>query len=1462
MLKLVSLQFKEWVMSVMSRAYFASSFCFLATVLTMAWPSHAELSGQAQEARGEAFPRTTTAFSTSVEQVRATQSFELVSRIVGTPPTENGPNRSSLGSSISADGRFIAFDSTATNLVTGDSNGRISDIFVFDRDTQSVELLTGGGNSGSGQPSISADGRFVAFVSNATNLVDGDGNNRSDIFVYDRETDTTELVIQGDNSDGSTSPSISGDGRYVAFEIIDTEGDGGTTVGPRRDIVLYDRETGTAETLTADGNESSLNPSLNFDGRFLAFSSRSNNLDSSGAVGRIGGIFVFDRETNNTQLLTPGADRFSLTPSISADGQFIAFSSSASTIAEDSDTRSDTFVYNRNTGVTELLPRDPTVENSFSRESVISADGRFVAYAIRNARTFSNFETDVVLYDRDTQTLEVIDSGANSSGIFISISGDGQLVGFASSADNLLPSDLNESRDVFLYDRAAGDLARVPSIDLSFEVAGANSPSRAAAISGNGRLVAFESAASNLTDGTQSFGTDVYVYNRDTELSSILSFDLDRQSSNPSISSDGGIVAFQSGIDNTGVANPNGQIDIYVHVRDTDDLENITSGGDEVSINAAVSANGRFVAFESHASNLVVDDANGNTSDIFLYDTESSSVEVLTAGGNGDSQTPSISADGRFVAFASLANNLAAGVTASDRFNIFVYDQLTGNTELLTEEGNNSSLEPAISGDGRLVAFASSATNLAEGDTNGAAQDIFVYDRESASTLLITPGANSSSSSVSISGDGRLVAFASEASNLVANDLNLIADIFVHNLETNATDLLVVNAEESSSAPSLSDNGRALAFTSLALNIANDGTPLFSDVFVSDTNASPLADALTVSTNEDSPVTFTVTGSDPELDAFTFELITQPANGTVTGTAPDFTYTPDSDFFGTDSFTFAANDGGGGGPGEPASVIVNVASVNDAPVAIGTDASGTVLTTPEGTPFAITLTGTDIEGDTLTYAVTVGPSNGTLSGTAPNLTYTPATNFGGSDTFSFTVSDGALTSVPAAISLAVTSANAPTAVPQSLTTTINTSTSITLVGTDPDGTSLGFSISDFPANGRLSGDLPNVTYTPNSEFAGVDSFSFTVNDGTSTSAPANVSITVAAANDPSPGNNAPVASGQSVSLPQDTATSIVLTGSDADGDSLSFDFVTLPANGSLAGTPPNLIYTPDTSYIGPDSFSFTVSDAQDTSGVAAVSISVVEASVTLFSAVLPASRSVEVGATATAFATLINAGSVAAQACVVRLPDTVPASFFFQASDPTTNLVIGQPDLAVDIPAGAAQSFVFGITPTEELSATQVALEFQCANASDAASFAGLNTLLLSASFAPVPDLIALAATTSDNGVMELRNNSGFFTAATINVGSAASITVTADTGATVLPMTLSLCQTDPTTSECINPTVPSTEPVIVEIAEGATPTFAVFASADETIALDPASSRVFLRLSDASGEVRGATSVAVETTP
>ena len=256
-------------------------------------------------------------------------------------------------------------------------------------------------------------------------------------------------------------------------------------------------------------------------------------------------------------------------------------------------------------------------------------------------------------------------------------------------------------------------------------------------------------------------------------------------------------------------------------------------------------------------------------------------------------------------------------------------------------------------------------------------------------------------------------------------------------------------------------------------------------------------------------------------------------------------------------------------------------------------------------------------------------------------------------------------------------------------------------------------------------------------------------------------------------------------------------------------------------------------------------------------------STALFSSILPSSRSVRVGDMATAFATVINAGTDDAEGCSLMLASSeIDASFFYQATDPATNASVGDPDTPIDIPAGASQSFVFGVTPNTTLPPTEVELVYACDNAEPAASQVGLNTLLLSASDGAVADIVALTATIENDGIVRVDPavGSGAFSVASINVGDGSDITVTADTGSAEIPVELSVCQTNPATGECINPTTPNTSPVSLVIGVDETPTFALFVFSSTEIPLAPGSSRVFVRFLDAAGQSRGATSVAVTT--
>lgn len=251
-----------------------------------------------------------------------------------------------------------------------------------------------------------------------------------------------------------------------------------------------------------------------------------------------------------------------------------------------------------------------------------------------------------------------------------------------------------------------------------------------------------------------------------------------------------------------------------------------------------------------------------------------------------------------------------------------------------------------------------------------------------------------------------------------------------------------------------------------------------------------------------------------------------------------------------------------------------------------------------------------------------------------------------------------------------------------------------------------------------------------------------------------------------------------------------------------------------------------------------------------------------FASVLPSSRSVSVGNTATAFASVINAGAVEALDCRISPQTAVPGEFFFQPTNPATNEPIGEPNAPVNIAAGTSQTFVFGFTPTAQLASTAVGLGFVCGEVNEAPSFVGLNTLQLAASTSPVADVVALGATTLNDGIVRIPGNTGtgFFSVATVNVGATSAITASADTGSSSLPANISLCQTNPVTGVCINPTVPTTGDVVLDINSNDTPTFAVFVQGTDGILPDPANSRVFVRFTDSDGLESGSTSVAVQT--
>ena len=246
-------------------------------------------------------------------------------------------------------------------------------------------------------------------------------------------------------------------------------------------------------------------------------------------------------------------------------------------------------------------------------------------------------------------------------------------------------------------------------------------------------------------------------------------------------------------------------------------------------------------------------------------------------------------------------------------------------------------------------------------------------------------------------------------------------------------------------------------------------------------------------------------------------------------------------------------------------------------------------------------------------------------------------------------------------------------------------------------------------------------------------------------------------------------------------------------------------------------------------------------------------------AILPSSRSVQVGTPATAFATMINMGSGMATGCGMAPPANMPGTFMYQTTNPATNQPTGMPNMPADMPMGGSQTFMFAFTPTGPMDPTDMPMSFHCTNTDPGQVQSGVNTLLISASSTPVMDMVALAATLGNDGIVNVPgpNGTGAFAVATVNMGVGSTVTASVDTGGGRMPMTLFICQTNPTTGQCISP-VGST--VMVSVGSGATPTFAIFVAGGGMVPFDPAVNRVFVRFTDAGGVIRGMTSVAVRT--
>lgn len=402
--------------------------------------------------------------------------------------------------------------------------------------TVRVSVNSAGGQAGGNSlgPSISATGRYVAFNSDANDLVADDTNEFADVFVHDRKKGTTERVSV--DSDGrqldtiSFGPSISATGHFVAFIVAtDFENDPDGSVVTNTEIVVHDRKTGTTERVSADsaGNpadDMSLDPAISANGRYVAFMSRAANLVADDTNGELD-IFVRDRKTGTTERVSVDSAGYqsnheSFAASISASGRYVAFQSAASNlVADDTNGEVDIFVHDRKTGATERVSLDSygnqTEGSSFLPD--ISANGRYVTFHSLAANLVpddTNDALDVFVHDRWTGTTERVsrdsagNQGDDESG-FPTISANGRYVAFHSLATNLVADDTNDAFDVFLHDRRKGTTMRV-SVDSGGNQA--DDHSFAPRISAFWRTVVFGSGAASLVADDTNDAFDIFVH--------------------------------------------------------------------------------------------------------------------------------------------------------------------------------------------------------------------------------------------------------------------------------------------------------------------------------------------------------------------------------------------------------------------------------------------------------------------------------------------------------------------------------------------------------------------------------------------------------------------------------------------------------------------------------------------------------------------------------------------------------------------------------------------------------------------------------------------------------------------------------------------------------------------------------------------------------------------------------------
>jgi len=888
----------------------------------------------------------------------AMASTPIVSQLLPSAVISTVGGGSSFTPIVSANGRYVLFASTAANLIVEPGGGPMLEaapahmnVFLRDRQLGMTTLVSvngsgiAGGNGDSFPSAISTNGQFAVFESLASDLITGDTNAATDIFVRDTVNNITTLVsVSTNGSIGnaySRDATITPDGRYVAFVSAASNLDAGDTNGIP-DVFVRDLQlgvttlaspgaqtfTGTTGTPLTTGS-SSEEPILSADGRYVAFYSTAIGLVTN--VTNAGQLYLRDLVQATTIWVSTNAQKVNSSAAaanyaMSTNGQWIAYQATGGTPA------GLVFLYNVASGLSVDIATNGAVPASLdtaARNIDISANGQFVAYTLAD----SSGGASIQLWNAQSGTASLISGGTIGAQCdFPRLDQTGRYVAFTSDEISLTTNS-NGSFHCYLRDTASNtvqlaDMIPNGSAPISFIMLPFH-------LSADGSVLAFDCLDGSLS--INPYKNDAFLRNfasNTTEIISTPSPTLPSvtplNSSDLSaygISSNGQYVAFTTQADGIVSIDTNGCPDVYVHdmVSGTNTLVSVSvsglSSGSGPSSAPAISGNGRYVAFTSYATNLIAKDTN-NASDIFLRDLQAGTTTLVSQDftgngeGNAGSDLAQISSDGQRVLFFSLAKNLTTN-TGLQNSNLFWRNIQSGVTYALstngatvaamTPDGSNivyvpmlsttpyqlslwtastrlatkiiSSVIPtdlAISTDAQFAAYdtasgsygvnLSARTNWLLGaiiatshsrcqfnvgdqflvhltkDSNGTNQ-VYLYEFQNSSNILVSQaynssaGGNGASDSPAISASGRFVAYRSAATNLVPGDANGDPDIFFYDRLTGGTTLISVSrfgarsANGQSLSPFFSADGQSLFFESWASDLAVDDFNEASDIF-------------------------------------------------------------------------------------------------------------------------------------------------------------------------------------------------------------------------------------------------------------------------------------------------------------------------------------------------------------------------------------------------------------------------------------------------------------------------------------------------------------------------------------------------------------------------------------------------------------------------------------------------------